>query len=75
VVTRIRLSCQPSEQAAEVVFDGSQDGIGGLAGTACEVVASHSMLGLDMADHGSTAARRRRSRPITAVTPRFWPEM
>jgi hypothetical protein len=57
----------------EVVSDGCEEGIDGITGTAGEV-ASHSVLGLEVVDLGSTPARRRSARRITVVTPRFWPK-
>ena len=41
---------QPSDQAAEVVADGGEDGIGGVALAVPEVIAAHAMLGFEMAD-------------------------
>jgi hypothetical protein len=36
---------EPSDQAAEVVADGGEDGVGGVAPTITERFASHPMLG------------------------------
>ena len=42
----------PVDQTAEVVADGGEDGIGGIALAVPEVVAAHSMFRFEMADHG-----------------------
>ena len=56
---------------------GGEDGVGGVAVGAFEEVPAHASIGLGVGGcrAGSTADRRRRSRLITSVTPRFWPEM
>ena len=41
---------QPAEEATEVVASGGEDGIGGIALAAPEVVPAHAMLGFEMAD-------------------------
>ena len=41
---------EPSDQAAEVVADGGEDGVGGVAPTVPEIVAAHAVLGFEMAD-------------------------
>ena len=43
---------QPADEAAEVVADGGEDGIGGVTLTMPEVVAVHAMVGFEMSDHG-----------------------
>ncbi len=40
---------------------------------AFEIVATRPMIVLEMADHGSTAGRRRISRRMALVTRRTWP--
>jgi hypothetical protein len=41
---------QPADEAAEVVADGSETGVGCTALAMPEVIAAHSMLGFEMAD-------------------------
>jgi hypothetical protein len=43
---------EPSDQAAEVVADSGEDGIGSVASTVPQIVSAHAMLGCEMADHG-----------------------
>jgi hypothetical protein len=43
---------QPSEDAAEVVADGGEDDVGGIAGAALEIAATEVAFGLQVADHG-----------------------
>lgn len=43
---------QPREDAPEVVPDGGEDGVGGIAGTAFEIAAAEVTLGFHVADHG-----------------------
>jgi hypothetical protein len=43
---------QPSEETPEVVAGGGEDGVSGIAGAVPEVIAAHSMFGLEMADDG-----------------------
>ena len=43
---------EPSDETAEVVADGGQDGVDGVALAMSGVVATHSMFGLEMADDG-----------------------
>ena len=43
---------QPSDQAAEVVADCGEDGIGGVAASEPEIIAAHAVFGLEMADDG-----------------------
>jgi hypothetical protein len=43
---------EPEERAAEVVSDGGHERVGGVAGSACDVIASHAVLFLQMADDG-----------------------
>ena len=43
---------QPGQQSAEVIAGGGEDGVGGVAGGVGEVVATHAVLGLEMADAG-----------------------
>ena len=42
---------QPANEAAEVA-DGGEDCIAGIALAVPEVIATHAMLGLEVADHG-----------------------
>ena len=42
---------EPSDQAAEVVADGGEDGVGSVTSTIPEIVATHAVLGFEMADH------------------------
>jgi hypothetical protein len=42
----------PSDEATEVVAGGSEDGVIGVAVTVPEIVATHAMLGFEMADNG-----------------------
>ena len=43
--------CQPDQQEPEVVADGGEHGIGGVAGAPGEVVAAHAVVLLEMANH------------------------
>lgn len=43
---------EPADQAAEVVARGGEDGVVGVAMLEPEIVASHAVLGFEMADHG-----------------------
>lgn len=43
---------EPAEQQAEVVSDGGEDGIDGVAAGMGEVIAVHSVVGFEMADDG-----------------------
>ena len=43
---------EPADQAAEVVADGREDWVGGIAPTVPEIISAHTMLGFEMADHG-----------------------
>ena len=43
---------QPANEAAEVLADGGEDCIAGIALAVPEVIATHAMLGLEVADHG-----------------------
>ena len=43
---------QPGEDEAEVVADGSEDGVGGVAGGSLEIAASEVALSLHVSDHG-----------------------
>jgi hypothetical protein len=43
---------EPSEDAAEVVSDGGEDGVCGVAGTAFEIAAAEVTFGFHVADHG-----------------------
>src|SRR5271165_6759467 len=58
-----------SEQAAEVVAGGGEDGVGGVAVGPGEIVSTHAMLGLGVSD--STAERRRSSRLMVSVMRRL----
>src|SRR5688572_10928609 len=51
---------EPSDEAAEVVAGGGEDGVGGVALAEPEIVAAHAVLGLEMADdrlYGRPAAQ------------------
>lgn len=41
---------EPPNEAAEVVADGGEDGVGGVTVAVPEIVPAHAMLGLEMAD-------------------------
>ena len=43
---------EPSDQAAEVVAGGGEDGVGNVAPTVPEIVAAHAVLGFEMTDDG-----------------------
>jgi len=43
---------QPCEDAAEVVADGREDDVGGIAGAAFEVAAAEVTFGLQVSDDG-----------------------
>ena len=43
---------QPGEDAPEVVADGAEDGVCGIAGATLEVAATEMAFGLHVADHG-----------------------
>jgi len=43
---------EPSDQAAEVVADSGEDGVGSVASAVPQIVSAHAMLGFEMADHG-----------------------
>jgi hypothetical protein len=43
---------EPSDEAAEVVAGGGEDGVGSVAPTVPEIVAAHTVLGFEMADDG-----------------------
>ena len=45
-------SPQPGEDASEVVSDGGEDGVGGIAGATFEIAAAEVAFGLHVADHG-----------------------
>ncbi len=40
------------EREAEVVPDGGEDGVCGITGPMCEVMAAHTVFGLDVSDDG-----------------------
>lgn len=51
---------QPSDDEWEIVTDGGQDGIGGVAGSSLEIAAAEMALGLHVPDHmldGGAAAQ------------------
>ncbi len=35
----------------EVITGGGQDGVSGIAGMMCKMIAAHAVLGLEMTDH------------------------
>jgi hypothetical protein len=43
---------QPGEDTAEVVSDGGEDGVGGVAGATFEIAASEVTFSLEVAYHG-----------------------
>ncbi|SIO37344.1 hypothetical protein SAMN05443247_04553 [Bradyrhizobium erythrophlei] len=43
---------EPADRAAEVVADGGEDGVIGVAAPEPEIVAAHAVLGFEMADDG-----------------------
>ncbi|MGY2932970.1 hypothetical protein ACVWZ6_002572 [Bradyrhizobium sp. GM6.1] len=43
---------EPTDEAAEVVAGGGEDGVGGVSLPEPEIVAAHAVLGLEMADDG-----------------------
>jgi len=43
---------QPGEDEAEVVADGGEDDVGGIALAALEMAATEVPIGLHVADHG-----------------------
>ena len=70
---RVRRSAKGAshdQQAAEVVADGGEHGVA-ASPRAGEVVSAHAVLALEWPMTGSTAARRRSSRLMCSVTPRF----
>ena len=60
--------------AIQVVADGRQYRVAGVAGAAGEMIAAHAVLALEMANHWRHAARRRKPRLIAAASPRFLPQ-
>ena len=56
---------EPVEQAAEVVADGGEHGVDGIAGGMRQKVAAQTVVALH--GTGSTAARRRISRLIAVM--------
>lgn len=44
--------CKPTQEQAEVVAGGGEDGIDAVAVTALEMIAVHAVLGLEVTDHG-----------------------
>ena len=52
---------EPSDQAAEVVADGGEDGVVGIAASEPEIVSAHAVFGFEMANDGldgGSAAQR-----------------
>jgi hypothetical protein len=43
---------EPADEAAEVVAGGGEDGLGGVAATESKIIASHAVLGFEMAVDG-----------------------
>jgi hypothetical protein len=66
---------QPGKDAAEVVTDGGEEDVGGIAGATLEVASPEMTFRLQVPMMGSMAERRRSSRLMTPKTPRLWPEM
>jgi hypothetical protein len=66
---------EPGEDEAEVVADGGEDGIGGIAGAALEMAAAEVTVGFQWPITASMADRRLSSSLMTPKTPRFWPEI
>lgn len=65
---------QPGQEASEAVTDGGERGVGVVAMGGEEEVAAHAAIGLHVAMTSSTAERRRRSRWMASVRPRFRPQ-
>jgi hypothetical protein len=72
----------PYEEAAEVVANGGEHGVDGIAADMGEVIAAHAMVLLEMADHGrdggasfELALDLRREAPLlaTLTTLPCWP--
>jgi hypothetical protein len=65
-------SSQPGEDAAEVVTEGAEDGVGGVARTTFEIaVAEMTPSAYIWPMTGSMAERRRSSRLMASNTPLF----
>lgn len=43
---------EPTDEAAEVVAGGCKDGVGSVSLAEPEIVATHAVLGFEMADDG-----------------------
>jgi hypothetical protein len=43
---------QPCEDEPQVIADGAEDGVGGIAGAAFEIAATEMAFGLHVTDHG-----------------------
>src|ERR1700730_19330644 len=61
------------ENAPEVVADGSEDGVGGVAGAALEITTAEMTLRLQVPDRFDGGAAPQAA--LNALMPRFWPEM
>ena len=46
----LQQNLEPPDQEAEVVADGGEYGVDGVAGAVSEIIAAHAVLGLEMAD-------------------------
>jgi len=67
---------EPTDQATEVVADGGQDGIGGISLAVPEIIAVHSMVCFEVADHRlDGGAPSQLARLIFGVIRRFWPDV
>ena len=69
----VRQEFQPANEGAEVIADGDEDRIAGIALAVPEVIATHALLGRPIT--GSIAERRRSSHLIFGGTRRFCPEV
>lgn len=63
---------EPFEQEADVVADGDEDGVGGVAMEAAQAVAGRGVLVLEVADDRLDGDGRRSWRLMAAETRRFW---
>jgi len=66
---------EPSEAQADARRCGGEHRVDAVALAALEVISAHAVIGLEVADDGSTAALRFISRRMVLVTRRTWPEI
>jgi len=64
---------EPAQQQAEVEAGGGEHGVDAVAISAFEIIATHPMIVLEMADHGLDGGATRISRRMALVTRRTWP--